>query len=82
MILKDGTVYFIDFGLSYISLKAEDKAVDIHLLDRALESKHYQIYPKAFNQIIAEYKKHYKDAPKVLVRFEEVKKRGRNKAKY
>ena len=82
MILKENTVYFIDFGLSFISLKAEDKAVDIHLLDRALESKHYQIYPKAFNQIIAEYKKHYKDAPKVLARFEEVKKRGRNKTKY
>lgn len=81
MIVKD-KVYFIDFGLSFISLKIEDKAVDIHLLDRALESKHYKIYPKAFNQIIAEYKKHYKDAPRVLARFEEVKKRGRYKAKY
>ncbi len=81
MILKD-KVYFIDFGLSFTSLKIEDKAVDIHLLDRALESKHYKIYPKAFNAIIAEYKKHYKDAPKVLARFEEVKKRGRNKVKY
>jgi Kae1-associated kinase Bud32 len=82
MILKNNQVYFIDFGLSFISLKQEDKAVDIHLLDRALESKHYKIYPKAFNQIIAEYKKHYKDAPRVLARFEDVKKRGRYKAKY
>ena len=82
MILKSNQVYFIDFGLSFISLKQEDKAVDIHLLDRALESKHYKIYPKAFNQIIAEYKKHYKEASKVLARFEDVKKRGRYKAKY
>lgn len=81
MIVKD-KVYFIDFGLSFISLKIEDKAVDLHLLDRALESKHYTIYPEAFNRIINEYRKHYIDADKVLARFEGVKKRGRNKAKY
>ena len=82
MILKENKVYFIDFGLSFTSLKPEDKAVDLHLLDRALESKHYRIYPKAFNHIISQYKKHYKDAPKVLARFEDVKRRGRNKVKY
>ncbi|MBA7693334.1 hypothetical protein ES703_101914 [subsurface metagenome] len=32
MILKDNKVYFIDFGLGFISRKFEDKAVDLHLL--------------------------------------------------
>ncbi|HLC62236.1 MAG TPA: KEOPS complex kinase/ATPase Bud32, partial [Candidatus Nanoarchaeia archaeon] len=36
-------IYFIDFGLSFFSEKAEDKAVDLHLLKEALESKHYKI---------------------------------------
>src|SRR3989344_5659860 len=41
MILKDNKVYFIDFGLGFISNKIEDKAVDLHLLKQALQSKHY-----------------------------------------
>ena len=31
---KENKVYFIDFGLSFISHRAEDKAVDLHLLKR------------------------------------------------
>src|SRR3989338_4330956 len=31
-ILKNGKVYFIDFGLGFFSNKTEDKAVDLHLL--------------------------------------------------
>ena len=42
MILKNKKVYFIDFGLGYNSQKIEDRAVDIHLLRQALESKHFQ----------------------------------------
>ncbi len=37
-------IYFIDFGLSFFSEKIEDKAVDLHLLKRALESKHLKKY--------------------------------------
>ena len=32
----------IDFGLSYVSAMAEDKAVDLYVLERALESTHTQ----------------------------------------
>ena len=41
MIFKNEKVFFIDFGLGYISRKIEDKAVDIHLLKQALEAKHF-----------------------------------------
>ena len=72
-------VFFIDFGLSFISTRVEDKAVDLHLLDRAIESKHYKVYPKAFNLIVESYKKNLSYADDIIKRFEEVKKRGRYK---
>lgn len=78
-ILKD-EIYFIDFGLSFFSNKVEDKAVDLHLLKQALESKHYQIFDKAFKEVMKGYKK-AKDYRLILKRFEEVEKRGRYKRK-
>lgn len=33
-------VYVIDFGLSYVSAVAEDKAVDLYVLERAVEATH------------------------------------------
>jgi len=67
-------LYVIDFGLSFFSQKAEDKAVDLHLLSQALESKHHTISRKVFEAI----KTAYGDAI-VLQRLEQVEKRGRNK---
>ena len=78
---ETGELNFIDFGLSFFSDKVEDKAVDLFLLDRALESKHYKIYPEVFDRVIESYRESYADADKVLARFEKVKSRGRNKKK-
>jgi TP53 regulating kinase and related kinases len=74
-----GKVHLIDFGLSFFSEKVEDKAVDLFLLDRALESTHYQQYPGNFEKVLEGYKKASPDAAKILERFKAVKKRGRNK---
>ena len=74
-------IYFIDFGLSYFSHKIEDKAVDLHLLKQALESKHYKIWEKCFKAAIKAYKKESKQAKEVLTRLETVEKRGRYKGK-
>ena len=74
-------INFIDFGLSAFSEKVEDKAVDLFLLDRALESRHYQFYPSIFSKVLEGYKELYPEAEKVLERFAVVKKRGRNKQK-
>lgn len=81
MIVKDEEVYFIDFGLSFFSTKPEDKAVDLHLLRQALESKHYKIWEKAYKQIIEEYQKNAKDAKLTIERLKLVEERGRNKHK-
>jgi Kae1-associated kinase Bud32 len=80
MILKD-KIHFIDFGLSFFSDKAEDRAVDLHLLDRALESKHYQIHKQCMHFVIKGYKETCKDSEEVLKRLEKVQTRGRNKNK-
>lgn len=73
---KDQKIFFIDFGLSFYSHKAEDKAVDLHLLRQALESKHYKIWKKAFDLVLKAY-----NDEEVLNRLEKVEARGRNKGK-
>lgn len=48
---KSERVYFIDFGLGFISNKIEDKAVDIHLLKQALEAKHFKHWQILWKEI-------------------------------
>ncbi len=76
--IKHNGVSFIDFGLSSFSEKVEDKAVDLFLLQRALESTHYEL-PSLFNEVMEGYKERNPDAVAVLERLKEVQKRGRNK---
>ena len=74
LILKGNKIYFIDFGLGLFSSKVEDKAVDLHLLRQALESKHYKNFEKYYPTILEHYE--HKD---VIKRLEKVEKRGRYK---
>ncbi|MFH0936464.1 MAG: KEOPS complex kinase/ATPase Bud32 [Candidatus Woesearchaeota archaeon] len=80
MILKEDKVYFIDFGLGFSSLRIEDKAVDLHLLKQALESKHYKVFEECFNSILKGYKKsaNYNET---IERLKKVEQRGRYKRK-
>ena len=79
--IHDQEIHFIDFGLSQFSTKPEDKAVDLWLLRRALESKHYQIFEECFHEVLESYKKHYAGSKEVLDRLKEVEKRGRHRQK-
>ena len=74
-------IYFIDFGLSFFSDKAEDKAVDLHVLKEALESKHYRIGQECFKMVIDSYNKEANSSPETLKRLEAVEKRGRYRMK-
>ena len=80
MILSN-EVYFIDFGLSFFSHKIEDKAVDLHLLKQALESKHYRVWEDCFKAALEGYKTECRDCSEVLKRLERVEGRGRYKSK-
>ena len=74
-------IYFIDFGLSFFSEKIEDKAVDLHLLKEALESKHSEIWEKSYKAALEGYTKKAVDGKDVLERIKLVEKRGRYKGK-
>ena len=81
MLLKNNLVYFIDFGLGFTSQKAEDKAVDLHLIKEALEAKHFSIAKRCFNAILKGYKSS-KNSKQVLQRLKKVEQRGRYKLQY
>ncbi len=78
---KEKKLYFIDFGLGYISSKIEDKAVDMHLIKEALEAKHFNNSNRFFKAVLDGYKisKYQKET---LKRLERVEKRGRYKQSY
>lgn len=81
MILKQDQIFLIDFGLGSISLKSEDKAVDLHLLKQALESKHYKHHKELYKSFLNGYKKS-KNYKETLERLEKVESRGRYKNKH
>ena len=77
MILSDGKIYFIDFGLGSFSKRIEDKGVDLNLLYEALKATHYKILKLCWKHIIKGYKKEYKDAEQVIDKVEEIERRAR-----
>lgn len=78
---KDEKIYFIDFGLSVNSTKVEDKAVDLHLFQQAMESKHYRLEKEGMKIFLEEYEKCSKNGKETLDRLKKVEERGRNKLK-
>ena len=77
---KDGLVYFIDFGLAFHSPRPEDKAVDLHLLKQALDSRHFRKAEGYFNAFLKGYD-FFGDSKVVTERLKKVEARGRYKGK-
>ena len=80
MLLKE-KLYFIDFGLGFISERIEDKAVDLKLLKQALDSKHYLVAEDCFSWMLEGYRA-YEDYEKVFKQLGKVEMRGRYKRKH
>ncbi|XP_063222849.1 EKC/KEOPS complex subunit TP53RK isoform X2 [Bacillus rossius redtenbacheri] len=68
----------IDFGLSVGQATAEDKAVDLYVLERALLSTHADM-DSFFPCVLASYRKCNKDSAEVLRKLDEVRSRGRKR---
>ncbi len=81
MILEEDNIFFIDFGLGFISSKAEDKAVDLHLFKEALEARHFKHWEILFKEFFKGYEK-YSGHKKILEQLKKVEKRGRYKERY
>jgi TP53 regulating kinase and related kinases len=77
---QESKIYFIDFGLSFISRQLEDKAVDLYVLERALQSTHSLQAIKLFEEILNGYKAEYgANVIQVIDRLEQVRLRGRKR---
>lgn len=84
MILKSPEqIFFIDFGLSFISQKIEDCAVDLHLFKESLKASYPEKFPEFFQQVIKGYSSvktpNKSKTPLVLQQIMKVEKRGRYK---
>jgi TP53 regulating kinase and related kinases len=73
-------VFFMDFGLAFHSSKIEDKAVDLHLLQQALEAKHFTIWQECWKIILDNY--NAEKAKEIKDRIKVIESRGRYKDKY
>ena len=80
----NASLYFIDFGLSFVSSKIEDKATDIYVLKRAFLSTH----PNSeafFELVLEEYRKRMTvendkhKGLKIIAKFKDVELRGRKR---
>lgn len=79
----DYNICLIDFGLGFAEGTAEDKGVDLYVLERALISTHPNT-EFMFDAVIKSYKKELladrkKECEDVLRKFEEIRMRGRKR---
>ena len=81
MILNKDKISLIDFGLGFHSVRPEDKAVDLRLLNQALRSKHFKRAEEYYKKVLAGYKVTSKDEAKVFAQLKKVEARGRYKGK-
>jgi TP53 regulating kinase-like protein len=70
-------VYIIDYGLSFKSNRAEDKAMDIRVLERSVESTHPLLSQKLFSLFHQIYFNNVRDAELVRRRLLDIRTRGR-----
>jgi TP53 regulating kinase and related kinases len=49
------TIFFVDFGLGERSEDVEERAVDLHLMKRALQSSHFRLAKECFDAVIDGY---------------------------
>jgi len=68
----------IDFGLSFVSGKIEDKAVDMYVLKRAFISTHPGS-EALFDRVIEKYKEKSNKGLQVIAKYKDVEKRGRKR---
>lgn len=76
IIIKEGDIYFIDFGLGEFSAEVEPQAVDLHLLKQTLKSTHHETWQNLWGKILEGYKER-ENADNIILRIKEIEKRGR-----
>lgn len=76
LILSDGKIYLIDFGLSFFDQGIEAKGVDVHVFFQTLRST-YDGAESLIKAFVDGYRKSFSKWEEVLKRVEEIERRGR-----
>lgn len=76
MVLRDGRLVLLDFGLGEKGGDLEAKGVDLHLFREAFESAHSERMD-LFPQVLEAYREAYEGAEAVVAKMEEIERRGR-----
>jgi TP53 regulating kinase-like protein len=79
ILMPQGKVAFVDFGLGEYSKELETRGVDMHLMKRAFQSTHYRFAEECFNAVLQGYQEIVgkDEAKNVLEKIKEIEKRGR-----
>jgi TP53 regulating kinase-like protein len=75
----DGNVYFVDFGLGEKTVELEARAVDLHLMKRALQSTHFEFADECMRSVVEGYASTVgaESSRKVTEKIGEIERRGR-----
>jgi len=76
MLLRRGTLHFIDFGLGAMTGELEAQGVDLRVLKEAFGSTHAHI-GKCFDEMLKGYTSEYKSGAEAVERMKEIAARGR-----
>ena len=79
ILTPEGRLVLVDFGLGEKNSELEARAVDLHLIKRALQSTHFNFAEECFGAIIKGYKSILgeEEGKNVLVKVREIERRGR-----
>lgn len=77
--LPNHPITLIDFGLAQVSRMTEDRAVDLYVLERAFLSTHSKYSDTLMESVLNGYKAVNNNAKEVLIKYEEVRMRGRKR---
>jgi len=75
----DGNVCFVDFGLGEKTAELEARAVDLHLMKRALQSTHFEFADECMRSVVEGYRSTVgaESSGKVAEKIGEIERRGR-----
>ncbi len=76
IIIAEGKIYFIDFGLGEVSKSVEKKSTDLKLMKSIVNSTHSE-HEKEFKYLLKGYERTSENAKQILDRLEGIEDRGR-----
>lgn len=76
---SNGAVFFVDFGLGEKTAEFEARAVDLHLMKRALQSTHFEFADECMRDVVKGYASIVgtEVSEKLIEKAEEIERRGR-----